>query len=145
MEYYYRHLLLVDDETLIIVDEAGANHPHRNDAQYNLQTHFPAEETDYGFLIHGKDNDLHVILPEGDHNKNIEEWAHGRGMKGPKDINKMLWFEEYYRTQSVMVTILSTETDWTSFVTDKAVSVKKGDKEFMVVLKKPGWNPDMPV
>ncbi len=144
MEYYYRHLLLVEDDTFIIVDEAGARHPHRNDAQYNLQTHFPAEETESGFVIHGNERDLFVILPEGFYNKRIEQWAHGKGMKGPKDINRMIWYEEYYRTQSVMTVILSPASKWTISAGKDQVIVVHGEDEYKLPLKRPGWDGNLP-
>ena len=95
-------------------------------------------------VIKGEENDLHVILPGPFHNKSIQQWEHGHGRRSKQKINRMEWYEEYYRTQSVMPVILSLDSEWTISTGEESVEISHGDQTYSVELKRPGWDPELP-
>jgi hypothetical protein len=128
LDSYIRQVAVLDDAHLVIIDEILGNGRIRNDAQYNLQTSLPAEETEDGFIIRGKQNALRIVIPPGVWAKGIEQWKHGRG--GPsQEFSRLKWYDEFFRVRSVMVTACTcTDLQVSHAVNEKTVSVTIGDK-----------------
>ncbi len=62
LHYHYRHVLLVDDRHLLVVDDIMARRGRRNGARFHMQTHLPVELNDDGFRIEGRQHTLQASL-----------------------------------------------------------------------------------
>lgn len=129
LEYYRRHLLLVDDQHLIIVDDIKGRGSIRNDAQYNLQTCLLAKVTDEGFAIEGDDAALRVVLCDDTRNHEVEEWSARRTIN-----NRLKWYDAYFRVHSVQPVVCTTSREPVSIdVGEGGVKVRIGGKEWEIV------------
>ncbi|MGC9343477.1 MAG: hypothetical protein ACP5E3_12305 [Bacteroidales bacterium] len=60
--YYKRHLLLIDDEHLLLLDEIKGKDNLRVSAKGHFQTRYPVEQTDNGWLIQGPNETCRIEL-----------------------------------------------------------------------------------
>jgi hypothetical protein len=99
---YRRHYWLVDDEHLLIVDNILGRPGMRTGGKWHLQTRLPVEPTDEGFVIHGREADLRVILLTDADCHEITHWEHRR-----EPVTTLSWRHSFDRENSFHPFLLS--------------------------------------
>jgi hypothetical protein len=129
LERYDRHLLLVNDRDLLLVDDVlGAVDPGsagrqpegyrlRTTVRSHLQTRLPVTKTDVGWRIHGENHVLRVIhlSPTGFYR--LEEH---RPARDGRTVRRILFREDYDRPHALMVTLLTFGDPEYTYVRDEA-------------------------
>ncbi|MBI5725518.1 MAG: heparinase II/III family protein [Planctomycetes bacterium] len=146
LEHFDRHLAMLDDRYLFLVDDVKGRGDIRNDVQENLQTRFPVQITEEGFAISGDGAVLRVCLGGDVGGRKIETWE-GRQLRWEKQetrINRVLWYDSYFRVHSVQPALLTTDYAAVSFqVKDADVSVSAGGLTCGITLRQ-AWPDGMP-
>ncbi|MEX0774197.1 MAG: heparinase II/III family protein [Phycisphaeraceae bacterium] len=101
LEHYHRHVAVVDDEHLILIDDIqGAG--QRNDMFGHFQTNLPAEITNEGFAIHGEDATLRVWFGSNLAEKQILPWNNDGQV-----FNCLRWRDAHLRVHTVQPIVLT--------------------------------------
>ncbi|MFP4580221.1 MAG: hypothetical protein ACLFQ6_05775 [Candidatus Sumerlaeia bacterium] len=78
LAHYYRHVLLIDEEDLLVIDHALAKKGHRLGAKWNLQTRLPFEKSESGATFKGEQKTLQLQFLTPTHDQATEEDAVGK-------------------------------------------------------------------
>ncbi len=126
LAHYHRHLLLLDEEHLLLIDDIRSRGPVRADVRGHFQTLFPARITETGFAIDGPTQTLNVRFLSDIGGLKIVPWE----FKG--FVNNRLQYEDlWYRVHSVQVTLLSFgEPEVRYERTDDALAVTLAGRDF---------------
>lgn len=102
LNHYHRHLLLIDDAHLLLLDDICGREPIRNDMRGYLQTRLPAYITADGFRIQGRRDALEVKFLSDVGGLQSDQWHHKRTL-----LTRLSWSDAYYRVHSVQPILLT--------------------------------------
>lgn len=105
LQHYDRHLLLVDDAHLVMIDDVLCHPAYRTWARSYLQTRMPVTETEAGWRLAGEGATLDVQLLSDTGFRRMETWTHSRNRGAP--IRRLSWRDAYDREHTVQVTLLT--------------------------------------
>jgi hypothetical protein len=112
--HYNRHLLLIDDAHLLVIDDVLCRPAFRNYSRVFLQSRLEPEVTGDGWRIPGEKATLRVrVLSESGFHR-TDSWTHRRNRGDP--IHRMSWRDAHDRDHSVHVALLTfgdPDVDWT--------------------------------
>ncbi|NLF38972.1 hypothetical protein GX586_05965 [bacterium] len=100
--YYYRHLLLIDETHLLVLDDIMGRAGMRNGASFHLQTCLPHELTDGGVCLRGAHAALNIRILEPPDQITVHEWTWRNAQ-----ITTLSWYEEWDHVHSVHPMLLS--------------------------------------
>jgi len=133
LSHYDRHLAVVDDQHLIIVEHVVGRGAIRNDMEGHLQTRLPARITDEGFAIDGEAGTLRVVFGSDVGRKSVETWYH---KKGNDPIQCLSWRDAYYRIHSIQPIVLTTsDAAIKQRITDDGVEFAVGGRRLHLPLR----------
>ncbi len=133
LAHYDRHLAVVDDQHLIIVDHVVGRDAIRNDMVGHLQTRLPARVTDEGFAIDGEAGTLRVVFGSDVGLKSVETWYH---KKGNAPIQCLSWRDAYYRIHSIQSIVLTTsDAPIEQRITEDGVEAAIGERRIRFPLR----------
>ena len=101
VSHYNRHLLLLDDQHLLLIDDVKGKEEKRVWVNGHFQTRYPVERTEHGWTIHGSADTCHVDLLFDFGRLNEERW----NFRGT--INKLVYKDLYDRNHSVQPVLFS--------------------------------------
>lgn len=134
LDYYERHVAVVDDEHLVIVDDICGRNQIRNDMMGHFQTRLPACVTEEGFAIEGEAGRLRVVFGSDVDDLAVEEWEHRR-----ETFNRLSWHDAYYRVHTVQPIVLTTTSAPISQkITASSVDVQVGATRISIPLRRSG-------
>ncbi|MGC9346999.1 MAG: hypothetical protein ACP5JG_02575 [Anaerolineae bacterium] len=102
---YNRHLLLIDDAHVLVIDDVLCRPAFRNYTRAYLQTRLQPEATSDGWRIAGEHATLQVrVLSESGFHR-TDNWTHRRNRGQP--IHRISWRDAHDRDHSVHVALLT--------------------------------------
>ena len=105
LQHYDRHLLLVDDAHLVMIDDVLCRPAYRTWARSYLQTRMPVTETEAGWRLAGDGATLDVQLLSDTGFRRMDTWTHSRNRGAP--IQRLSWRDAYDREHTVQATLLT--------------------------------------
>jgi hypothetical protein len=107
---YWRHLLLVDERHLLVVDDVVGMRGHRPSLRQFLQTHFAPELSDTGAVLPGDSAHLHLRLLTPSTPPAVEQWEHSGS-----PVHTLSWKPIVDASRTMTAYLLSFEPDATDF------------------------------
>jgi len=102
LRHYWRHLLLIADMHLLLLDDILTKGGLRNDMLGYFQVRLPAEITPEGFLVRGERNTLRIAFLSDAGFFRIKPYEHGK-----QEFQALSWSDVYYRSHTVQPILLT--------------------------------------
>ncbi len=100
--FYNRHLLLIDDDHLLLLDDMDGPGDMRVSVEGHFQTHYPLERTEHGWKINGPTDTCNIELLFHHGPQLEEEWTFKR-----HDITKLKYWNYSDRVRSIQPILFS--------------------------------------
>jgi len=101
VSHYNRHVLLIDDNHLLLIDDIAGTDGQRLWVNGHLQTRYPVDRIDDGWVIHGSKDTCEINLLFDHGPLNEVQWQ----FNGP--ITKLLYKDLYDRSHSIQPVLFS--------------------------------------
>ena len=128
--YCYRHVLLIDETHLLVIDDILGRAGKRNGATFHWHTRFPHELLDHGVRLQGTQAALTVRMLEPIHRINTEQWT-WRGLP----ITSFSWHEAWDHVHSVHPVLFS--------LSDEPFTYERGPDTFTLRIRGAAYELDL--
>ncbi len=111
--FYNRHLLLIDDNHLLLLDDMEGSGDMRVSVEGHFQTHYPFERTEHGWKINGPNDTCNIVLLFNHGPQLEEEWTFKR-----HDITRLKYWNYSDRVHSIQPILFSFDDTPYTFKSD---------------------------